>query len=643
MRRTTAIVIAIASLLAATGFAPPAHATATPEAQAVIARYLEATGGAAAFAAESTGYSRAHIQAFGFTGGFEAWTARPGYSTEGPVRRYAVTELGPFKLREGVNGNTAWRTDPTTGVLRALADHDLDQALVGTWFELERWAEPGQGGGAVKRVGDERDSLDTYAVLEVMPPDLAGGGRVLRPRRLWFSTTSGLLLRIDGRDDQREVTTRLTDWRRAGDRLRSFVSETGMKDMPANQLRATFDSVLVNVNVEGIAFSMPDEKGSDVRWLKSPGVAELPFDYRARHVWLKASVNGGPPEDFLFDTGASVTVLDSSWAAEHGVKTEGRMQAAGAGAAGGASFATLASLRVTGRNGDGIEVPNVKVATLDVNPGFEPLMWRRMAGILGYDVISRFVVTIDYDDSLLVLHDPASWKYEGREKPLPMVMNGTVPALNGTFEGTEEGLFRLDVGSSSTVDVHGPFAKRHELRGRMKRTIEIQGVGFGGTFTSEIGRLGSMSIGPYEWDDPIVSISGATTGAFASEDFAGNIGNRILERFRVTLDYSRRHVYLEPGARYSERDHLTRAGVMFARRAGVVLVEDVLTGSPADRAGLRARDEVIAVEGREIGDWDLPQLQALFDDGPIGERVTVIVRRESRGRTLRVRLAEVVR
>jgi hypothetical protein len=416
-----------------------------------------------------------------------------------------------------------------------------------------------------------------------------------------------------------------------------------MKDMPVNQLRATFDSVLVNVDVAGLAFTMPGDAASDVRWLGKSGVARLPFDYRARHVWLKASVNGGPPEDFLFDTGASVTVLDSSWAAEHGVKTEGRMQAAGAGAAGGASFATIGSLRVAGTNGDGIEVPNVKVATLDVNPGFEPLMWRRMAGILGYDVISRFVVTIDYDDSVLVLHEPQAWKYEGSEKPLPMVMNGTVPALTGTFDGTEAGLFRLDVGSSSTVDVHAPFAKRHELRGRMKRTVSVQGVGFGGTFLSEIGRLGSMSLGPYEWDDPIVSISGATVGAFASEDFAGNIGNRVLERFRVTLDYNRRHVYLEPGTRYSDRDHLTHAGVMFARRGGVVTVEDVLSGSPADRAGLRARDEVVAVNGREIASWDLPQLQALLDDGPTGERVTVSVRRESRARTLRVRLDEVFR
>ena len=617
-------------------FAPGARAGVAPEAEPAIRRYLEATGGAAAFAAESTSYSHARVDAFGFTGSFAAWTARP-------MRRYAVTELGPFKLREGVDGVAAWRTDPTTGVVRSLADHDLDQALVGAWFELERWAEPGGGGGTVKLVGTRQDSLGNYTVLEIMPPDLAGGGRTLRSRQLWFHDGSGLLARMDGRDDQREVTTVLSDWRRGGLRLRSHVNETSVVDMPANRLRATFDTLYSNVSVAGLAFAVPREDGGGVRWLAAAGRAQLPFDYRARHVWLKASVNGGPPENFLFDTGASVTVLDSAWVAEQGLRTEGRMQASGAGAAGGASFATLGSLRVASATGDGIELQNVKVAVLDVNTSFAPLFWRRMAGVIGYDVISRFVVTVDYDDSLLVLHDPATFRYDGREKPLSMVMNGTVPALTARLDGQDEGLFRLDVGSSSTVDLHSPFAKAHSVVPRLGRTQRVDGVGFGGTFTSEIGRLQSMNIGPYEWEDPIVSVTHATEGAFASEDFAGNIGNRILERFRVTFDYERRHVYLEPGKRYHERDHLTRCGLLMTRTDSVVRVASVLYGSPADRGGLREGDEVLKLEGRAMAAWDLPAVSALLDDGPEGEKVAFRVRRAGRERNVNVRLAEVVR
>jgi len=324
------------------------------------------------------------------------------------------------------------------------------------------------------------------------------------------------------------------------------------------------------------------------------------------------------------------------------------MQAAGAGAAGGATFATLGSLRVAsleqaGGKPDGVELKDVKVAVLDVNPSFEPLFWRQLAGVIGYDVISRFVVTVDYDDSVLVLNDPATWKYRGVEKPLTMVMNGTVPALTGKFDDADEGLFRLDVGSSSTVDVHAPFAKQKGLLNRMGRTQKIDGVGFGGAFTSEIGRLRSMSLGPYEWDDPLVVVSNATEGAFASEEFAGNIGNRILERFKLTLDYDRRQVYLEPGKRYSDRDHLTRAGVLLTKRTGAVRVESVLANSPAEHAGLREGDQVLAVDERDIASWDLPELTQLLDDGEPGRKVAFRVMRGDQPKQLKMRLSEVVR
>jgi hypothetical protein len=616
--------------------APAARAGTAPDAAPIVRRYLEATGGEAAFAAESTSYARARLEAFGFTGTLESWSARP-------LRHYASTELGPFQLREGVDGATAWRTDPTTGMIRALADHDLDNALASTWFDLERWAEPDADGGTVRLGGSQKDSLGTYTVLEVTPPDLAKSGRPVRTRRLWFHDGTGLLMRLESRDDQRNITTSLRDWRPGGLRKRAFMNETMVADLPANRLLATYDSVRSNVSVDGLAFSAPSQQGTGVRWLASEGHARLPFEYRARHVWLKARINGGPPEDFLFDTGASVTVLDSSWAAEHGLKTEGRMQAAGAGAAGGASFATLGSLRIEAASGDGIEVTNVKTAVLDVNPNFAPLFWRRMAGVIGYDVISRFVVTIDYDDSVLVLHDPAKFRYEGREKPLPMVMNGTVPALTARLDGQDEGLFRLDVGSSSTVDLHSPFAKAHNIVPRLGRTQKVDGVGFGGSFESETGRLRSMNIGPYEWDDPIVSVAHATEGAFASEDFAGNIGNRILERFRVTFDYERRHVYLEPGRRYQERDHLTRCGVLLSREGQDVRVANVLFGSPADRGGLRAGDQVLQLAGQPIAKWDLPQVSALLDDGTPGEKVVFRVQRGGKEHQLKVKLADVIR
>jgi len=193
------------------------------------------------------------------------------------------------------------------------------------------------------------------------------------------------------------------------------------------------------------------------------------------------------------------------------------------------------------------------------------------------------------------------------------------------------------------VDVHSPFVRAHTLTSRIRHPYEVDGVGFGGTFASTMGRLRRMRIGPYEWDDPIVVLSGANDGAFASEEFAGNIGNGVLERFTVTFDYAGRRVVLEPGARYDSRDHLTRAGILFTRLDGVVRVASVLPGSPGERAGLQPWDEVLEIDGRPIALWDLPQVTALFDDGEIGRTVRLRVGREGAERRPRVRLADFIR
>ena len=606
-----------AAFLLVSGFTTAPRAEISPEASKVVARYVEVTGGAAGLAAEQTTYTRAIVKGFGFTGLVETWSARPD-------RHYSRTELGPFRLAEGSDGTTSWRTDPTTGRVVKLADRDLVDANVSTWFELERWSDPDQGGGKVTVSGHEKDSTGAYTVLSVEAP----GSADLKPRRLWFADATGLLARVDSPHDQSWVTTSFTDWRKASGRLRPFVSETGISSMPANRMRAEVDSLAINMSVAGVTFSLPDSSGGNaMRWLRTEGSAVLPFDYSARHIWLRASIDDGPEQDFLFDTGASVTVLDSTFAATHGIVTEGRMQAAGAGASGSATFAKLASLEVRSPDGDGVELSDLRVAVLSVNPMFAPYFWRDMAGIVGYDFISRFVVTIDYDRGVLVLRDPKSFRFAGTEAPLPMVMNGVVPALTARLDGKYEGVFRLDVGSSSTVDLHTPFARKHDLGKHLRDAHPVSGAGFGGQFTSDLGRMKSMSIGPYSWKDPMVSVADATEGAFASEEFAGNIGNRILERFRVTLDYDGRHVWLEPGARYRDRDSFTRAGVLLMRQGGKVTAGSVLPGSPAARGGLREGDEVSAVDGRAIENWKLRELEELFERGANGRKVAFEVRR----------------
>jgi hypothetical protein len=357
---------------------------------------------------------------------------------------------------------------------------------------------------------------------------------------------------------------------------------------------------------------------------------------------VRASVNGGPPEDFLVDTGASVTVIDSAYAARRGIATQGQIGVTGAGAAGGASFSELDSVSVVGLDDGGVVIGHQKVAVLSLNPHLEPFFWRPIAGVLGYDFISRFVMEVDYDRERLVLHDPQHFVYHGKGTGIPMTMSGNIPVVRARLDGAYDGEFRLDVGSGSSVDMHSPFVVKHDLRGKAGKSFEVTGGGFGGTFSSTLCRMKSFEIGPYRWERPIVVLSQATTGGLASEDYAGNIGNQILERFNVTFDYDRRTVYLEPGKRFDQRDRFSMAGFQLAKLGERFEAMQVLPGSPADKAGLRQGDRVVAIDRQAVASYDPEQVRRTFEEGRPGERHTLEVERGSKKKTLTLTLAELL-
>lgn len=593
----------------------------TPEARAVVDRYLEATGGVKAFTAERGVHSKASLKAFGLSGWTESWTARPDKSA-------GITSIGPFTLREGCDGPIAWRVDQN-GKLLLLDGKDLESAQASAYFENEMWLTSDQGGGSVDRVGAEKDSAGSYVVLEVRPP-------VGNSRRLWFASATGLIERVMLKEDAQTVVSRTLEYRVFAGRRRPYRTVVSVVGMPANEVRTTLDSVWVGEPLEAARFAPPDQAAHDVRYL-SGSPAQLPFRYGERHVWLKASVNGAPPEDFLLDTGASITVIDSAYAARRGLKSEGHLQVSGAGAAGGASLSQVDSIVIAGSQGGGIALIGQKAAILSLNPHIEPFFWRPVAGVLGYDFISRFVACVDYDRGLLTLYDPARFHYQGSGTALRLTMAGNIPVVRAKIDSLE-GDFRLDVGSGSTVDLHSPFVARHALLSKVGKTVEVTGGGFGGTFASHLCRMGRMEIGPYTIERPLVSLSHAASGGLASEDYAGNIGNQVLGRFRCTFDYEHRVVYLEPGAKFREPDRFTMAGVQLARLGGSIRALQVLPGSAAEAAGVEADDEVTAIDRRPMSSYTLDDVNLMFENGRPGEKHVLRVMRGGKKRTLTLRL-----
>jgi hypothetical protein len=617
--------LAAASLMCA----PAARASITPDAQKVVDRYVEVTGGREAFDAQRTLHVRGKIAEIGLSGTYEAWV-------QWPDRMVTRISLGSLKVRTGVNGSRAWHTDLNLRNLAMLDGKDLEQEQAEVWFQTEQWARTDQGGGTIT-LGSRAYTEDvTDQVLQVVPPR----GPM---RRLWFNAKSGLLEKVVvvgdlGEAEENRYEFKKVNGRKLATQLRGPV--TAWDDHRDEGL--TLDSLWANVDLDSTLFEPPTVGLGPISWLKTPHHATVPFRYGTRHVWIKASINGAPMADFMLDTGCSLTTIDRGYALQMGLPLEGKMTVYGIGGTDEAAFTHLTSLRVSGPNGDGVAVGDLRVSLLDFGDGFEEVAWRKCAGLIGYDFISRFVTEIDYDHGTVTFTDPKTFVYKGAGQGIPMGLADDVPTVHLALNAGCEGEFLVDVGNGFGLAVHGSAVRRCSLLQSRGKEVEVWTGGIGGAFIATLCRMHDFQLGPFDCPEPIVALALSTQGMVGSKDYSGNIGNGILERFKCTFDYARHMLYLEPGSRFGTRDHYSRIGALLIKDGTRVLVDGVSRGSSADEAGMKEEDEIVTIDGRPALDFTHEDIDRLLDDGPAGTTHEFAIIRAQEHRTLTVTLRDIL-
>jgi len=338
-------------------------------------------------------------------------------------------------------------------------------------------------------------------------------------------------------------------------------------------------------------------------------------------------------------------VIDRQYAEEIGLAKEGSMLVQGMGGLGDASFSAVSSIRLSAPTGDAITVRDLKIGLTDLADGSEPVLWRRMCGLIGYDVLSRFVVEFDYDRQVVTFRDPKNFAYTGKGEALDMQLMSGVPIVSVAIDGECSGNFLVDVGNSFGVIVHGSLVRRCQIFDAVngRKQVKMYGGGVGDYFMSWLTRIDKLELGPFEVREPIAGLTLRTRGMVGSSDYAGNIGCGVLERFICTFDYEHRKLYLEPGKRFGERDRYSRCGTMFARlKNDKVVAYGILHGSAADEAGLKPEDEVTAIDGRSILSYTPEEMDRLFVNGEAGSEHTLSILRDGKPKRLTLKLQDVL-
>jgi len=344
----------------------------------------------------------------------------------------------------------------------------------------------------------------------------------------------------------------------------------------------------------------------------------IPFELISRHIFLKIRVNNSDPLWFIFDTGDKFAIIDLERAKSLGLNLQGQINVGGAGPGMlKGSYVNGASFSIPGL--DGFTQPVTLALPLD---GLKPNFGHDIDGIVGSEFIKQFVLEVDYPAGLIRLHDKQKFSYSGTGEIIPMHLNaGGHPIIPGevVLQGRDpiKAEFVIDLGSSASLALSRPFVEEQHLPDSSQKTIRMMGAGgTGGEITGRIGRISGLKIGKFMIDNPITMFSEDRQGAFASSAIQGNIGQQIMCKFKILLDYDHNRIILEPNASFKEPMDRPSSGLKVigeGKDYKVFRVKEVLENSPGTDAGLQKADIIVAINQRPASELTLAQLLEHFE------------------------------
>ena len=343
--------------------------------------------------------------------------------------------------------------------------------------------------------------------------------------------------------------------------------------------------------------------------LSAPGDSVvIPFIFRGNHVLVRGAIGESDSLWFIVDSGAGSHCINRSRADRMGLAVEGGVEAFGAGGRVQAGSARDVVYRLPG-----LTVDADFAAAIDLDP-IALQMGVPVDGILGYPLFKQAIVTVDYDRSVLVLHDPGKFKPSGTSLELTFKENH--PYVNGklTLPGRKpvEGAFLLDTGSALALTLAPQYVEKNKALESVPKTIQVRLGGVGGRSYQPVGRVERLELGPFAHERPVAVFSRPGPGHTSVPGSIGNIGGEVLQRFRVTFDYPRERLHLVPSPAFARAFEADMSGMTLNVQPGgdhAISVGRVEPGSPAEAIGIAAGDVVASVDGRPLTAADLAALK----------------------------------
>jgi len=324
--------------------------------------------------------------------------------------------------------------------------------------------------------------------------------------------------------------------------------------------------------------------------------------------------------NFILDTGSGGISLDSATVDYFKIMpSPSDMTILGIAGSRKVSFVYNQKLRLPGLTIDSL---NFHINNYDI---LTSVYGEKIDGIIGYSVLSRYIFWINYDSLKVSIftngrlkYPRGGWLYEPILRTLPVQSARIRDAV------TTNSRFLFDIGAGLCIMLNKDFIEDSNFLDKKRVLYAKEAEGVGGKIDMHMTVIKELRMGPYRFRNIPVFVFDDTFNLTSYPYLSGIIGNDILRRFNLILNYSKKEFYFMPNTHYLEGFDYSYSGIELYMIDGRIILGDVAKGSPAETAGLKEGDIVIGINNV------LGQNLQLFKNAlqAAGEKIKIIVNRD---------------
>jgi hypothetical protein len=180
------------------------------------------------------------------------------------------------------------------------------------------------------------------------------------------------------------------------------------------------------------------------------------------------------------------------------------------------------------------------------------------------------------------------------------------------------------MGAGLNLMLSTDFLKDSAVLGKKRKLYAKEAEGLGGKVDMYMTVLKEFKLGPYKFRNIPIYVFDDTYNITSYPYLGGVIGNDLLRRFNVILNYDHRDIYLIPNSHFNDPFDYSYSGLELYYIDGEIVIGDVAKNSPAELSGLKEGDVVIAVN-RNFNQ-NLQQYKAAIQS--TGDKLKLIIRRD---------------